>query len=177
MGRPDLPCPGNSKPGTRSPSSLTLIHRVSQSRVAAHHNPGIRNVKYKIWCNLNAGTAKFVGGRFNSEFLLHVPSCPWWLMPFADSGKEDGAPARLPFLLHGIEAKIFNHKGHEGPQRKASAGSCARIKRLQIRSAPNSRELWDARTALPQVCSRKRYGPPAKVYIPLSCQCPGTNRP
>ncbi len=29
----------------------------------------------------------------------------------------------------------------------------------QIRSAPNSREFWDARTALPQVCSGRKIEP------------------
>src|SRR6266404_1091742 len=47
-------------------------------------------------------------------------------------------------------------------KRRRKSKSTGRKKPPQIRSAPNSRELLGARTALPQVCSRKRLRPTAK---------------
>jgi len=45
-------------------------------------------------------------------------------------------------------------------------------KQPQIKSAPNSRELWDARTALPQVCSRRKIRrtpkPVNSTFVPIS---------
>ena len=148
-GRTDR-CAGNSKPGTR-PLVTNSIRRVTQPRVAAHHNSDLRNVKCKLWCKCRRERPARAGiamvRRRDSRAGFH-------------SGQNN---RRSRWILR------------QG--QKASARIEITKKSPQIRSAPNSRELWDARTALPQVCSRKRYGPPARVYIPLSCQSPGTNRP
>jgi hypothetical protein len=47
----------------------------------------------------------------------------------------------------------------------------------QIRSAPNSRELWDARTALPQVCSRRTIRSASETVHSTFVLSAGTKRP
>ena len=176
--------PGNSKPGTSSPSLRTLIHRVSQPRVAAHHNPGVGGVKCKVWCKCRrerparAGIGKGSAGKLQRGFASEKTIVD-----------QDGVcgKGKTPALT---ECSLTHHVGtaalgcpHVASGDSRISGTLApwnqdRGKNAhKIRSAPNSRELWDARTALPQVCSRKRYVPVARVYIPLSCQSHGTNRP
>jgi hypothetical protein len=113
--------------------------------VAAHNNPRIRGVKYTPWCKCGRERPARAG---------------------IGKGVEDDSQGR-PSGKKGIQD---HRESIKTGFRKASQENYP-----QIRSAPNSRELWDARTALPQVCSKRRYGSPVKLYIPPSCQIRGTN--
>ena len=122
----------------------------SIGRVAAHHTPGVCNVKCKLWCKCSA-SIPLVRGAARARRVAEPGD-------YATDGRLTRMKADSARGMPALE--IDSAKKHS-----------------QIRSAPNSRELWDARTALPQVCSRKRYDRLKNVYIPPSCQFCSTNRP
>jgi len=51
---PDRPLRRHLETRDEPPRHKTLICRVTQPRVAAHHNSDVRNVKYKPWCKMQA---------------------------------------------------------------------------------------------------------------------------